>query len=123
MKDFLTALKIFITGLAIGGLVVWGLTNHMVENAVEEAENKFENFLSEEKEKLQSKLDDSQRLKDELEKSLSETQTKVDSLNTAILNRNNELNKIKKEYDKKLSSIDNMSHNELSDFFANRYSE
>lgn len=123
MKDFLTALKIFITGLAIGGLVVWGLTNHMVENAVEEAENKFENFLSEEKDKLQSKLDDSQRLKDELEKSLSETQTKVDSLNTAILNRNNELNKIKKEYDKKLSSIDNMSHNELSDFFANRYSE
>ena len=123
MKDFLTALKIFITGLAIGGLVVWGLTNHMVENAVEEAENKFENFLSEEKDKLQSKLDDSQRLKDDLEKSLAETQTKVDSLNTTILNRNNELNKIKKEYDKKLSSIDNMSHNELSDFFANRYSE
>lgn len=112
-----------LLGLITGGAVVWSMTSNFVDNAVKQAEERFEGLLQDEKDKLQEKVDDATRLKERLEATLIETEFKVDSLNTTIENRNKELIKIKRNYDKKVSSIDNMSHNELSDFFAERYGE
>ena len=112
-----------LIGGILGGVAVWSMTKNFVDRAVTAAEERFEGLLQDEKDKLQEKVDDATRLKDRLEATLIETESKVDSLNTTIENRNKELIKIKRNYDKKVSSIDNMSHNELSDFFAERYGE
>ena len=113
----------FLIGGILGGVAVWSMTKNFVDRAVMAAEERFEGLLQDEKDKLQDKVDDATRLKERLEVTLAETESKVDSLNTTIENRNKELIKIKRNYDKKVSSIDNMSHNELSDFFAKRYGE
>lgn len=112
-----------LIGGILGGVAVWSMTKNFVDKAVMAAEERFDSLLEEEKERLQEKVDDATRLKERLEATLIETEFKVDSLNTTIENRNKELIKIKRNYDKKVSSIDNMSHNELSDFFAKRYGE
>jgi chromosome segregation ATPase len=112
-----------LIGGILGGVAVWSMTKNFVDRAVTAAEERFEGLLQDEKDKLQDKVDDATRLKERLEATLAETESKVDSLNTTIENRNKELIKIKRNYDKKVSSIDNMSHNELSDFFAKRYGE
>jgi chromosome segregation ATPase len=113
----------FLIGGILGGVAVWSMTKNFVDRAVMAAEERFEGLLQDEKDKLQDKVDDATKLKERLEATLAETEFKVDSLNTTIENRNKELIKIKRNYDKKVSSIDNMSHNELSDFFAKRYGE
>jgi len=99
------------------------MTKNFVDKAVMAAEERFDSLLEEEKDKLQDKVDDATKLKERLEVTLVETESKVDSLNTTIQNRNKQIDKLKKDYDKTLNGIDNMSHNELSDFFAKRYSE
>ena len=112
-----------LIGGILGGVAVWSMTKNFVDRAVAASEERFDSLLEEEKEKLQDKVDDANKLKDRLEITLNETESKVDSLNTTIQNRNKQINKLKKDYDKTLNGIDNMSHNELSDFFAKRYGE
>jgi len=112
-----------LIGGILGGVAVWSMTKNFVDKAVMAAEERFDSLLEEEKDKLQDKVDDATKLKERLEVTLVETESKVDSLNTTIQNRNKQINKLKKDYDKTLNGIDNMSHNELSDFFAKRYSE
>ena len=112
-----------LIGGILGGVAVWSMTKNFVDRAVMAAEERFDSLLEEEKDKLQDKVDDATKLKERLEVTLVETESKVDSLNTTIQNRNKQINKLKKDYDKTLNGIDNMSHNELSDFFAKRYSE
>ena len=41
-----------ILGLITGGAVVWSMTNNFVDNAVNQAEERFNSLLEEEKEKL-----------------------------------------------------------------------
>ena len=112
-----------LIGGILGGVAVWSMTKNFVDRAVTAAEERFDSLLEEEKGKLQDKVDDATKLKESLETTLVETESKVDSLNTTIQNRNKQIDKLKKDYDKTLNGIDNMSHNELSDFFANRYGE
>jgi chromosome segregation ATPase len=112
-----------LIGGILGGVAVWSMTKNFVDKAVMAAEERFDSLLEEEKDKLQDKVDDATKLKERLEVTLVETESKVDSLNTTIQNRNKQIDKLKKDYDKTLNGIDNMSHNELSDFFAKRYSE
>ncbi len=112
-----------LIGGILGGVAVWSMTKNFVDRAVMAAEERFDSLLEEEKDKLQDKVDDATKLKERLEVTLVETESKVDSLNTTIQNRNKQINKLKKDYDKTLNGIDNMSHNELSDFFAKRYGE
>ena len=112
-----------LIGGILGGVAVWSMTKNFVDKAVMAAEERFDSLLEEEKDKLQDKVDDATKLKERLEVTLVETESKVDSLNTTIQNRNKQINKLKKDYDKTLNGIDNMSHNELSDFFAKRYGE
>jgi len=112
-----------LIGSILGGVVVWSMTKNFVDRAVAASEERFDSLLEEEKEKLQDKVDDANKLKDRLEITLNETESKVDSLNTTIQNRNKQIDELKKDYDKTLNGIDNMSHNELSDFFAKRYGE
>ena len=112
-----------LIGLILGGVAVWSVTRNFVDKAVMASEERFQSLLDEEKSKLQENVEDANRLKDRLEETLLVTESKVDSLNTTIQNRNKQINKLKKDYDKTLNGIDNMSHNELSDFFAKRYSE
>lgn len=112
-----------LIGGILGGVAVWSMTKNFVDRAVMAAEERFDSLLEEEKDKLQDKVDDATKLKERLEVTLVETESKVDSLNTTIQNRNKQIDELKKDYDKTLNGIDNMSHNELSDFFAKRYGE
>jgi len=112
-----------LIGGILGGVAVWSMTKNFVDRAVTAAEERFDSLLEEEKDKLQDKVEDANRLKDKLEETLLVTESKVDSLSTTIQNRNKQIDELKKDYDKTLNGIDNMSHNELSDFFAKRYGE
>jgi len=112
-----------LIGGILGGVAVWSMTKNFVDRAVAAAEERFDSLLEEEKEKLQDKVDDANKLKDRLEVTLNETESKVDSLNTTIQNRNKQLADLKDDYDKTLDNISDMSHNQLSDFFAKRYGE
>ena len=112
-----------LIGGILGGVAVWSMTKNFVDRAVTAAEERFDSLLEEEKDKLQDKVENANRLKDKLEETLLVTESKVDSLNTTIQNRNKQLADLKKDYDKTIDNISSMSHNQLSDFFAKRYSE
>lgn len=110
-----------LIGLIVGSSITWYLTSDFVNKAVVEAELKFNELLETEKSKYQNELGALTELKENLEFTLTSTETIVDSLNTTISTRNKELNKIRKKYAEQMSDIDGMSHNELTDFFAERY--
>jgi len=110
-----------VLGLIIGGFTVWSVTNDFVEKAVVKAEKQFDKLLEEEKKKYDGKIEDITTLKNGLEETLTETRLVVDSLNFTIHSRNKQLDRLKRKYYEQISYIDDMSHNELSDFFANRY--
>ena len=110
-----------VAGLIIGSGLTWYTTNNLVTQAVIEAEIKFNELLEVEKSKFSKEISTLTELKKNLEFTLISTETIVDSLNTTISTRSKQLNQIKKEYDKQLSNIDGMSHNELTNFFTERY--
>lgn len=122
MKGNVLAVSIgVVMGLFIGGGVTWYLTYDFVNNAVIEAELKFNELLETEKSKYQNDLTQVTKIKENLEYNLVSAELVIDSLNTTIDTRSKELNKLKKEHDQQISSINGMSHNELTDFFATRY--
>ena len=122
MKGNVLAVSIgVVMGLFIGGGVTWYLTYDFVNNAVIEAELRFNELLETEKSKYQNDLTQVTKIKENLEYNLASAELVIDSLNTTINTRSKELNKLKKEYDQQISSINGMSHNELTDFFATRY--
>lgn len=110
-----------IVGLVVGIGLTWYMTSDLVTQATAEAEIRFNELLEAEKAKYSREIGTLTELKENLEYTLISTETVVDSLNTTISIRNNELDKIKEEYVKQMSDIDGMSHNELTDFFARRY--
>jgi peptidoglycan hydrolase CwlO-like protein len=110
-----------VLGLLVGGGITWYLVQDFANNAVVEAELYFNDLLETEKGKFNEELASFENTKEDLESTLIATQGKVDSLNTTIENRGKELKKIKRKYNEKISSIDGMSHNELTEFFAKRY--
>ncbi len=110
-----------LLGLIIGGATTWHFTSNLINNAVVEAELKFNELLEIEQAKYNIKVDKLETVKNNLNDILSISEHTIDSLNTTIFIRSNELNKIKRKYDKQISSIDGMSHNELADFFSERY--
>jgi len=110
-----------IMGLVVGIGLTWYMTSDLVTQATSEAEIKFNELLESEKTKFSEKIGTLTELKENLEYTLISTETIVDSLNTTISTRSKELNQIKKKYAEQISSIDGMSHNELTDFFSNRY--
>lgn len=110
-----------VIGLVVGIGLTWYLTSDFVDQAVIEAELKFNELLEQEKSKYSTQISSLERTKENLEYTLVSTEMVIDSLNTTINTRSKELNKIKRKYYEELSNIDGMSHNELTDFFAKRY--
>lgn len=110
-----------IIGIVIGVGLTWYMTNDFVNNATIEAELKFNELLETEKSKYQNELNQVTLIQQNLEYNLTSAELAIDSLNTTINTRSNELNKIRKQYAKQMSDIDGMSHNELADFFTERY--
>jgi len=122
MKGHLTIYSlIFLLGITIGGGILWYIMDDIVDKAKLEAEQKFDDLLNQEKSKFTTEIINLQNSKDQLKLLVNLTQNKIDSLNTTIFKRNKELDKIKKDYNDKVSKIDGMSHNELTTFFSNRY--
>ncbi len=110
-----------IIGLVAGIGLTWYMTSDLVTQATAEAEIRFNELLESEKTKFSKEIGTLTELKENLEYTLTSTENVVDSLNTTISIRSKELNQIKKKYAKQISSIDSMSHNELTNFFSNRY--
>ena len=122
MKGHLTIYSlIFLLGITIGGGILWYIMDDIVDKAKLEAEQKFDDLLNQEKSKFTTEIINLQNSKDQLKLLVNLTQNKIDSLNTTIFKRNKELDKIKKDYNDKVSKINGMSHNELTTFFSNRY--
>ena len=112
-----------LIGLAIGSSITWYLTSDFVTNVAIEAELKFNELLEAEKSKYQNEIDNITRIQENLKYNLASAEIAIDSLNTTISTRSQELNRIKKKYNDQISSINGMSHNELTEFFAKRYAE
>ena len=110
-----------ITGLVIGIGLTWYITNDFTTQAVIDAELRFNQLLEEEKAKYKDELGKVTQIQKNLEHNLASAEIAIDSLNTTINTRSKQLNQIKRKYAKKLSDIDSMSHNELTDFFTKRY--
>jgi len=110
-----------IMGLVAGAGLTWYMTSDLVTQATAEAEIRFNELLESEKAKFSEEIGTLTELKENLEYTLISTETIVDSLNTTISTRNKEINQIKRKYAEQISSIDGMSHNELTNFFSNRY--
>jgi len=110
-----------VIGLVAGIGLTWYMTKDLTTQAVIDAEVRFNELLKTEKSKYQGKLDRITFVKDNLEHTLISTEVVIDSLNTTIDNRSKELNRIKRKYAQQLSNIDGMSHNELTNFFTERY--
>lgn len=110
-----------IMGLVAGAGLTWYMTSDLVTQAAAEAEIRFNELLESEKAKFSEEIGTLTELKENLEYTLISTETIVDSLNTTISTRNKEINQIKRKYAEQISSIDGMSHNELTNFFSNRY--
>lgn len=110
-----------IIGLVVGVGLTWYMTSDLITQATTEAEIRFNELLEIEKAKHEGELDKIAKIQENLEYNLTSTEMVVDSLNTTILTRSKELNKIKRKYAQQISSIDGMSHNELTDFFTERY--
>jgi len=110
-----------LIGLVIGSSITWYLTSDFINNAVVEAELKFNELLEAETSKHQNELGQVTRIQENLKYNLASAELAIDSLNTTISTRSKELDKIRKKYVKQMSDIDGMSHNELTDFFAERY--
>ena len=110
-----------LIGLVIGSSITWYLTSDFVNKAVVEAELKFNELLETEKSKYQNELGQVTRIQENLKYNLASAELAIDSLNTTISTRSKELDKIRKKYAEQMSNIDGMSHNELTDFFAERY--
>tara|TARA_Y100000385_G_scaffold150224_1_gene155740 strand:- start:643 stop:1020 length:378 start_codon:yes stop_codon:yes gene_type:complete len=123
LKDNLVTLLgiSLLIGIVIGGLGVWGLYRDQVRKAEEKAEERFYELLNETKFKYETQITTLQNLKSNLETVVSSTNLTVDSLNKAISTRNWELNRLKKEYNEKVSTINGMSNNGLTTFFTDRY--
>ncbi len=110
-----------VIGFIIGAGLTWYMTNDFITQSSIEAELKFNELLEVEKSKYETELNQISKIQKNLEYNLSFAEVAIDSLNTTINTRSKELNKIKKEYAKQISSIDGMSHNELTNFFSKRY--
>jgi len=110
-----------IIGLIIGIGLTWYITNDFTTQAVIDAELRFNQLLEEEKAKYKDELGKVTQIQENLEHNLASAEIAIDSLNTTINTRSKQLNQIKRKYAKKLSDIDSMSHNELTDFFTKRY--
>jgi uncharacterized lipoprotein YehR (DUF1307 family) len=112
-----------IMGLVIGIGLTWHMTGDFITQSSIEAELKFNELLETEKSKYKTELDKISTIQKNLEGDLNFAEIAIDSLNTTINTRSKELNKIKREYAKQISSINGMSHNELTDFFSKRYKD
>ena len=118
---FITYGLIFLLGIIIGGSITWYIVDDFIDRAKLEAEQKFNDLLFQEKSKYLTEFSNLKSSKEKLKNLTNLTQSKIDSLTTTINNRTRELDKLKKDYNDKVSKIDDMSHNELTTFFSNRY--
>jgi uncharacterized membrane protein len=113
-----------ISGVLISGvLIVYLLVLLSVNNPSEFKQVKQEN------QKLELKIDSLNKNQLELNNKiiqLENSQTvyyhQIDSNNMLIKNNISEMNKIKKLYNEKISSVDSYNTHDLDSFFTNRYS-
>lgn len=89
--------------------------------AEKQAEEKFLKMLEQNTLEYESKLSLLQDARDSLQTQIAQVNIVVDSLNTSIAQRNNELDNLRDDFNETVESIGDMSHNELVDFFSNRY--
>jgi len=71
--------------------------------------------------RYQTELDSLKALSDSLNREIQVVTYKTDSLRNSITARNKELNKLRIKYNEAIANIDNMSNDELGEFFSNRY--
>jgi cell division protein FtsB len=78
-------------------------------------------LVDENNKKYQNELDSLNLLRDSLEKEIIVAEFKSDSLRNSISARNKELNKLRKQYNETIATIDSMSNDKLVEFLTNRY--
>ena len=102
-------------------LIGFGLGYTFVQNKWDEAKLEYQQDLQNTKDMYDQQLEDLYNYNDSIECKIKAVTYIIDSLNTSIANRTKALDSLKQEYEEQIDHIDNMSHNELVEFFANRY--
>ena len=117
LKSFILAITIVIgffgIGFGVGGYWMWNKWN--------ESKIEYQQKFQDNQNMYEQQLGDLKHYKDSLELKINAITTVIDSLNNSIANRNEVLDSLKQEYDDQINNINNMSHNELTNFFSNRY--
>lgn len=108
-----TVIGSFFLGFGIGGYLTWAKWN--------KAEIQYQQNLQNTKNMYEQQLEDLHNYNDSVEYKIKAITHIIDSLNTSITNRNEALDSLKQKYDEQIDHINNMSHNELVEFFSNRY--
>ena len=112
--QILSFIGILVLGVALGYFFT-------LKHAEQQAEEKFLKMLEKNTLEYKNKLLLLQDTRDSLQFQITQVNLVVDSLNTSITERNNELNELRDDYSETVGSISDMSNNELVDFFSNRY--
>ena len=105
---------ILVLGVALGYFFA-------LKHAEQQAEEKFLKMLEQNTLEYEGKLLLLQDTRDSLQTQITKVNLVVDSLNTSIAQRNNELDNLRDDFNETVESIGSMSNNELVDFFSNRY--
>ena len=112
--QILSFIGILVLGVALGYFFT-------LKYAEQQAEEKFLKMLKQNTLEYENKLQLLQDTRDSLQIQISQVNLVVDSLNTSIAQRNNELDELRDDYNETIESIGDMSHNELVNFFSSRY--
>jgi uncharacterized protein HemX len=104
---------IFILGFGIGGYWMWGKWN--------EADTQYQYELQNNQNMYEQQLKDLKYYNDSLNLKVKAINITIDSLNKSITSRNRAIDSLKRKYNEQINNINNMSHNELTNFFSNRY--
>ena len=109
----LTIVGCVLLGFGIGVYITW--------NKWQQSNQEYQIRIDKNRDMYNQQLENLQSYKDSIESKIIQYETKVDSLNTSISDRNKAIDNLKQEYDEKIDSITSMSHHELIKFFSNRY--
>ena len=102
--------------IVVGTLIGWNIfKTNSIETDVKGYERKIES--------LQTKIDSTKIVNEEIDNKVSDVKDKVKTLTTEIYKIDKNITIVKKQTNEKVNSVDNIPDNKLEQFFTNKYEQ